>query len=1406
MSGRPLKPLGPDSFAAIPEPTIVLGLGRFGLSVLEQHGETWQRLFDATGDPRLANLRLLHVRGVDDHAMVWRDREVSTRALADAIGESDVPMRAIDFLFLRTLGLVRFHRGTYEVAIARDHGVSAKDDGRDGSERDDKTRRVRSFEWRELNPDPLRSIDALRSRISQEADLDLFLTPFLERVRAGQSPQVMADAILRASHYAEGRDPAPWPLERNDGKLPDPNGDEYEAVAQHDWAERVLDAGARAPREAIDNALKLHFGTGSRSEDSQVGHLGTPRAAAAREETRRPVQPGPLNADIAALEGDDGLVKELSRRLGEEHPDTLEAVHELAIALAKRAKERLQEGSPGVDLERSQACMNAFHAGHAPGSRFDPLGDGAEAFDPRSILEIPWEVQGWTTHQVRTDDLYDVVELPLWLHGFFDSMHDVERVQRNLEERLERPLRELGQQCLRGLLELFWELRLLNRPQMAEEQAADADRQETDKAVAQSMDLIAELLLRPLAARPRDTKASRFVEPTIEAFALPLGASETLIKQRSPGGDPRESLFGRLDARLAELGALAPGARKLTEHLFSEVEVARPGANEAYSLQVFEVRRVVREIVTALLDTGFLSLAGQRVVGRPPRLSIYIVGDLGEPFTRLFAREAIQLLHAELLRAFTAIFKEFRGGFDRNLAIVPILWFPNPSSTAPETAMASADLVRAVRHEEAVMIDSLLWLRRAINAIPNRDRFVPNVYICSRVNDGGVLSLRESVLQTHDFLSFLMRSDVGSDEWLRALSIGPSGRDCFGTFGCIEAEMPVERIREYLAGRLARTVLGEVLGGDPPVVAAVDRSAAVDEESDSGASQLDEKSKALQSVLAKSCDKLSSRAADRFEAGDIEPDPDAVLTLYSERAAVETAAVIVAGWPGLVAVNGMMDGLVGDLRRTALAGRERATVSIRDRGDRVMGRIRGGAPLADSINEMGALAAQERVALESQARDLAAAQRAALAQSRPDPEARIRDLFQTVRNAADGVPRARPMWLGIGIAALAGAVALGAVGHAICLAMELDRAPGFLEFLLGPLAPVVGAALGVGLTYAALSFYRKRSLAVLRAEVEKAPGEVRAVVTGQTGSVRSFLQTRVAFARELMKRGLASVREEIARIDHGLARRIRFAADLAARDLRRHAEMLGVQTSPVGKLSETLVEDIGGMLEPPSKMRVSLVSDDDVLGHYLDVVGQVEAQRSLVPEVVRAAGVPDAWRERVWFADRDQLLSVGRSKFEGLLHESSCDDPRFAATIQKRVEEVVRRHAAQLGLPGYVAGAEGLDDDGVVDRARSDLITGKGLARLLEPARISVHVHVREAQVRSHAVYLLTLVHGIALQLPLLHRRYMSFHERHLAEKLVKVTTGTDAPIHILTGREDEVAAVFKRFVDGLNMSPKAKS
>ncbi|HYO12273.1 MAG TPA: hypothetical protein VE685_03645, partial [Thermoanaerobaculia bacterium] len=197
-----------------PAPVIVVGVGRFGLAVLERLGDDWMGLRLSGADVSIDNLRLLSLLprpaparpgdpGGNGHraAAGWRPSERDAIRIASYLGDSDLPSLALDFAILRSLGLIRYHDGSYQVALPRDAGVV---------EVEKQIHRRRYFDWLRLDPDPIMAAERLRHLAQRIEDVDLFVTPLLNRVRQGHSPHTLLACIDRCRALVEGRDPAPW--------------------------------------------------------------------------------------------------------------------------------------------------------------------------------------------------------------------------------------------------------------------------------------------------------------------------------------------------------------------------------------------------------------------------------------------------------------------------------------------------------------------------------------------------------------------------------------------------------------------------------------------------------------------------------------------------------------------------------------------------------------------------------------------------------------------------------------------------------------------------------------------------------------------------------------------------------------------------------------------------------------------------------------------------------------------------------------------------------------------------------------------------------------------------------------------------------------------------------------------
>src|SRR5690554_5623416 len=248
----------PDMRLPYPAPTIVLGLGKLRLALLERLGEDWETLEQAGAGASLKNLRLIHLRADPSVADVrWRESERQFVEIARYTGEGDLPTLALDFVILRSLGLIRYRNGTYQVAVPRDQGVVEVPAGVGRADSDEAYfARRRFFEWKALSPDPITSVERLRALKERYSEVDLFISPLVNRIRQGHSPRAVLGCVSRCRALAEGRDPSPWQWfaraigERED--LAQPDGKQT-ILFERDWLEPgdlsgLLDGISEDPR------------------------------------------------------------------------------------------------------------------------------------------------------------------------------------------------------------------------------------------------------------------------------------------------------------------------------------------------------------------------------------------------------------------------------------------------------------------------------------------------------------------------------------------------------------------------------------------------------------------------------------------------------------------------------------------------------------------------------------------------------------------------------------------------------------------------------------------------------------------------------------------------------------------------------------------------------------------------------------------------------------------------------------------------------------------------------------------------------------------------------------------------------------------------------------------------------
>lgn len=1322
-----------------PAPTLVIGVGRLGLATLERLGDDWMGLKLSGADASIRNLRLISVRarrsapdagagtGEGGDGEVWRSRELPAARIARHLGEGDLPSRALDLAVLRSLGLVRYRDGTYQVGLPRDGGV-VELDAPDGEAAEPGSRgawprahRRRYFEWVSLSPDPIVAAERLRQATEGSKELDLFLTPLVNRVRQG-SPAALVTVIGRCFALLEGRDPGPWRW-LSGGAAP-----------------RVDDAGA--PR--ADGGLRLPLGA---APPGLQGADGGPRGMAARADLQLGEVPEPLPGWRAWAGGASG------------------------------------EPAPEPALRVPKAFVPASH-------------DRATPVSPRDLLARDWHATSWAIEERDggSPTFLPLPVTPLRL-GLFD--HDAREVDPEVQERFRERLRELGRHVHGGLVRLWVDLQ---RVRVAETDGhlklQGRPRDELADALRQSLEILGELVVRPLATGEVD--GGPYVDaPGAGAgstgAALGTGGRPPAAAERELPDEPSRFLAGMivdegasadpvrrlLAERLADLGLAEPGELEsfrsplLTDCVLGPEdlpvtesaeapETGPTAAGTARSGVLRELRRTLNGDVRSLFDFDFLTRYRSRPTRRPPRLTVFVVGDMSEPFVRASLRPLLREVHAELLRAFTPVFRTYREGFDRSLCVTPILWTPHPADPF------QGGTPDATRREEAAIIDAIHGIRHWVECVlPAGKRFIPQIFVNSRVTDVSTLTLRDAVRQTRDFLSFQVRNDTAGDPWLRRIAAGSGQADLFSSFSCYETDFPALRCREYLANRMSRELLGVIL--DPPSPSPRAPLDDRDEETlvEIAPPAVDELVGDIRIELQGVTDRAGRETREAVLAalavGEGTRSAE-VEEAYDEAFEVALRRRILERWRELTGRLGRIDDMVDDLRRRTSELLSRRVEELREHDDRA---------ILDSIGEGGLARALGRLhRLRSRCRDLfqehetARREREELAGRHAIPELRpLAGARAALLAAAREKPDPAPLRLGAAL--LAGlALVLGApVAHAVGYLADLHLEGGMGEALLGPLAPVTG---GLALwlpAWGLLRWHLARRTRAVRAAQEGLAGAAERILQGSgrplatepPTSIRSFLEARLELTGAVAARGFARHVLERVLADTHLAERLRRSIDIQGQTLKRRAEDLGVRaTLDAGERGE---EDLERLLAGNGLDRSErLISADSLRRYYLQVIRQPGDLQAELTCFVPAAGGIERWRTEACLADTEAILAFCRHTFRGIVDEAIWAQPFFREDVARSLERFVERCYSNLGFGAEFRGYEGLDPDGVPVLADAALVLHRELARVYAPATRTLEVH--RAEIRPNAAYMLSLVQGIRVHSLRNLRRFESFHDR----------------------------------------------
>jgi hypothetical protein len=1378
MTDRSKQPGSPPPY---PEPTIVVGVGRVGLAVLERLGEDWATLQRLRPHQALRNLRLVHVTAPDsdrqptDLDPCWRAQEAAVRAVVSRMGYGDLANLALDFTLLRALGLVRLVNGMYELARPIDWGAvqATAETGAPGSVLG-RPFRARTVEWLSLSADPLVAVERAAEMRRQYGALDRLIGRLLFRVRAGHSPQTVTAAIGRVRALQEGRDPSPWQwVPAVDAWPPDPatgavNVPVSAPTAAESWGETqlaLIGPVARVPHvlQVPDVAVRL-------ATDPTVPYNSMHHAL--------------LEADVfdffARSEGADK-----------------NAVHVLPARDA-------WHGFYDLDSVGWRASGDS-EAG-------DSWGSARARFDARVQLTGSFALQGL----VR---LWD--DLQKQQRRKYDQDGDMHPRGVALRRAVEQCIEILGDAVVRHQLHDA----VAEPPHPLPEHGtrpARADLYGPKDLPAAASDRLASLRASETAAPP--------TADGLDVLRTRLRSLGVTVADDEP--DPAWAIFRRVDLTPADVHAdLSLEGTPLPGDPAADAEP--PGLES--------LRRTLAGIGRELFDFDYLRSWRRSPMRRSPRLTVYVVGELSEAFVRASAPTLVRMVHSSLARALGPIVAEHRIGLDRALHIVPVLCMPNPADPCGAGALAES------RIEEALVLEALHVLRRKLEAAPGSVSCVSQVYLHGRVTDNAVHGLGRCVQNVRDFITLFARNQLTGDGGSRGhgpgldeLFVGRSRADLFATFTCVMAEVPRAQLRWYAGNRLARSVVKALEEGDRSECIALEYGGHRQRLAACLAEHVVEAIQPVRSACARSADLVRQTARAPAAEVDLGTDGHAVATAFAVDQPLQERRAVVDAWRALTADSAEMARAIERLRGDGARICQEDATDTRREHDAWMERAVGAGKPVRAIERAFEEAVQRADAQVLDDDTTCRAQRSSCASTGvPDPR-RLEATRADVILAA----RAKPAWQAMRVVLLLWALMAAVLGaplsHAAALALELDKRPNGLEWLLGPMAPAVGVLVLWPIAFLLIRRHLRRAAVRLQDAIDR-HGEAAAGLflapTAATGSAYSFLASRIELLRASTLFAHASMLRTVTVSDRRDLRRIVDSVATLRHRLHAEAERLGVRQVQAATPEVFAAEDTTRVLDGEAGGgRSWLLRGRDLSGLYARwFAGRPREERDKVAQTLRFmrscderganAGFPvhpdwaariaatvalGRWREQAWLADGDAVVEACSVEFDrhGLRGWPGAED-----RVEVELERFVLSHYSNIGFAAQFRGFEGLDEDRLTVEADATLLVDDGL---LPADRLNAYRHpgftldgasnrpavtVRALNLDVEAACFLSLARDIQIESLRNLRRFENHFERARPpeDRLFPYSTGgfrpgTLVPVTIASAHPQFVAAARRAF------------
>ena len=876
-----------------PHPTIVVGVGKFGLSCLEFLGEKWISRKSTGGDTSCRNLRLLHLdyneKQVDP--TVWPKVEKRISDFLSQMRTDDMPELSLDMLILRTMGLIRFRDGHFQACYPKDGGfismveedgsfrfpTAYEKDESDGS----KLYRQKYFEWVSLGTDPLVAVQNLAELRSGNSEYDHFVGAILHRVRLGHSPNIILRMIFRSMELCEhGVDPSPW-----------------------SWVHEVSDQYTPSETVSEEESFKRSVTVGDT------------------------VRYTPFLGDEAP---DDSIAAETSR---EAFLKGGQLVEEVGQAFFNAWGELLPAQFLHWDEEQQAVSKNAIQIPNC--NLFRTPVEPSEAAIYTTPYQNMYNILKQDFSNKEGEDALRLLPVSDFQLGMIDS--DSWDRDKRYYAHLNKRLKEYGRLTYQGLL-LLWS-NLEQAVTVDDFNGGSGSHQDVlHKSIKQSLAFLGELMVKKhLFGAPSIHAGGAKRQPTdvwTDGLDLPTEASNQLQRAQVNSYSGQSKDIQELYERLIEIGVPIEESQEITRNLYNRIDfdpkslnphiqdiqmgtvstTDSEGSEESTehhisdkdfleNQAVLQLRQRINAELRHLYSLDNLRNVNKGIHRQPPALKVFVVADFHDPFARVALQPLLKSISAEIFRTIHSVFQIERGGVWKNTSVVPLIWLPNP--TDPTVGEV---ITRERRNREsAVSLYAVHSLRKWLESIPKHSCNFRQIFLNSRMTDNAYLGTRDATTQTAHFIEYQITNQFSDVKDLDATKAFISADSVFASFACQLIDFPETRTREYLATLLGLDFLQRVRDNR----SGTDRFNPTTEETDETASGSDT-SQELKQNISDMLDQQATSTSNRYKVRfpELETTLESVFSTLTPEHLQNIKGEVRRSWNTFVSDSGHLDSML----------------------------------------------------------------------------------------------------------------------------------------------------------------------------------------------------------------------------------------------------------------------------------------------------------------------------------------------------------------------------------------------------------------------------------------------------------------------------------------------------------------